>query len=178
MQMTAHQQNFMLSVRREMGWPAFKPVNDCIGWVTGREMDLEVGTEVGRIAHLASKDLIYTGWASTKAKEPTSFTIGFREMLAVDIIDHVVPFASDDQAPIILVSTRADEFFAIDRRGSLVRVDGKPKGIGKGRALAMKRIKAAAAAMAGTLMANNRFVPAGGPVGEPDVPAETFVRFS
>lgn len=177
MEMTVHHQNFMLAVRQQMGWPSFKPANDCIYWSSGQEMDLEVGTEIARIAQMAGRDLIYTGWASTRAKDPTSFAIAFREMLTVDVVDRVVPFAANDRAPIILVSTRADEFFAIDRRGSLVRVERKPKGIGKGKALAMKRIKAAASTMGGELLANNRFVPPGADWIEPEAPIETIVRF-
>lgn len=177
MEMTVHHQNFMLAVRQQMGWPSFKAANDCIGWSSGQEMGFEVGTEIARIAQMAGKDLISTGWASTRAKDPTSFAIAFREMLTVHVVDRVVPFAANHRGLIILVSTRADEFFAIDRRGSLVRVEGKPKGIGKGKALAMKRIKAAASTRGGEPLANNRFVPPGADWIEPEAPIETIVRF-
>lgn len=177
MEMTVAHQNFMLAIRCEMGWPAFKPANDCIGWSSGWEMDFEIGTELARVAQMLCKDLIYTGWSSTSTKDPTSFCIAYREVLTVDIVDRVVPFASSDAAPIILVSTRADEFFAIDRRGALVRVDGKPKNIGRGRKLAMKRIKATAAEMGNQLMANNRFVPTGADWVEPEAALETIVQF-
>lgn len=177
MEMTLHHQNFMLAVREQMGWPSFKPANDCIGWCSGQQMGIEVGTEIARIAQTAGKDLVYTGWASSRAKDPTSFAIAFREMRSVDIVDRVVPFAANDHAPIILVSTRANEFFAVDRRGSLVRVEGKPSRIGKGRVLAMKRIKAAAAAMGDEMLANNRFVPPGADWIEPEAQMETIVQF-
>jgi hypothetical protein len=177
MEITVHHQNFMLAVRREMGWPSFKPANDCIGWTSGREMEFAVGTEVARIAQMLGKDLVYTGWANSRAKDPTSFTVAYREMLTVDIIDRVVPWAANDEAPIILVSTRGDEYFAIDRRGSLVRIEGKPKNIGKGRKLAMARIKATAASLGDELLANNRIVPTGGEYIAPETPVETIVRF-
>lgn len=177
MEMTLHHQNFMLAVRHQMGWPSFKPANDCIGWSSGQEMGVEVGSEIARIAQMMGKDLIYTGWASARAKDPTSFAIAFREMLTVDIIDRVVPYAANDRAPLILVSTRSDEFFAVDRRGSLVRAPGKPKSIGKGKTLAMKRIKAAAAGLSGELLSNNAFVAPGADWIEPDTLIETIVRF-
>lgn len=177
MEMILQHQNFMLAVRQQMGWPSFKPANDCIGFTSGREMDFEVGTEIARIAQMIGKDLIYTGWPSIRAKDPTSLTVVFREMLTVDVIDGVVPWAANDESPIVLLSTRSDEFFAIDRRGSLVRVAGKPKGIGKGRKLAMKRIKSAASGMGDTLLENNRFVPTGADRIERDAPSETMVRF-
>lgn len=92
------------------------------------------------------KDAVYAAWPSTTATAPPAFTIVYRELLAVDIVDRVIPYAANDDAPIVFVSTRADEFFAVDRRGSLARILGKPKNIGKGRQLAMKRIHATGAA--------------------------------
>lgn len=123
------------------------------------------------------RDVIYTGWACARAKDPTSIAIAYREMLTIDVVDNLVPFAASDRSPIILVSTHADEFFAIDRRGSLARVAGKPKGIGKGKALAMKRIKASASTMGDELLANNRFVPPGADWIEPEAPFGAVVRF-
>ena len=113
--MILHHQNMMLALREEMGWPSFKPANDCISWASGQEMCFEVGNELARVAQMAGRDVIYTGWASSRAKDPTSFAIAYREMLTIDIIDRLVPFAASDRSPIILVSTSADEFFAIDR---------------------------------------------------------------
>ena len=170
-------QNFMLAVRRELGWPGFKPCNDAIAFCSGRKMDIEVGSEMARLAQTLRKDAVYTGWASLTASTPLGFTIVYREMLAVDIIDHVVPFAANDDASIVFVSTRADEHFAIDHRGTLVRVPGKPKNIGTGRKLAMKRIRATAATMGDELLADNRFVPFGSDWIEPKTPVETIVRF-
>ncbi|KZE11219.1 MULTISPECIES: hypothetical protein [Sphingomonas] len=172
-----HHQNFMLAVRREMGWPGFKPANDAIAFCSGRRMDLEVGSEMARIAQTLRKDAVYTSWANMAATAPLGFTIVYREMLTVDIVDRVVPYAANDDGPILFVSTRADEHFAVDRRGSLVRVPGKPKAIGTGRKLAMQRIRATAATMGDELLANNRFVPFGSDWSEPETPVETIVRF-
>ena len=98
-------------------------------------------------------------------------------MLSVDIVDRLVPYAANDEAPIVFVSTRADEHFTVDSRGSLVRVPGKPKAIGKGRKLAMKRIKATAASMGNELLENNRWVAPGADWIQPEAPTETIVRF-
>ena len=121
--------------------------------------------------------MVYSGWANTAATAPSSFIIAYRELLTVDVIDRVVPYAANDEAPIVFVSTRADEFFAVDGRGSLVRVSGKPKGLSKGRKLAMKRIAATAAEMGDELLDGNHFVPTGGELIEPAMPIETVVRF-
>lgn len=170
-------QNFMLALRREMGWPTFKPANDCIAFCSGRQMDFAVGSEMARIAQTLRKDAVYTGWDSMKATTPIGFTIVYRELLTVDIVDRVVPFAANDDAPIVFVSIRADEHFAVDGRGSLVRISGKPNNIGTGRKLAMKRIRATAATLGNELLADNRFVPTGGAWIEPETPIETIVRF-
>lgn len=171
-------QNTMLALRQQMGWPLTKPANDCIAFTSGRVTDIEVGMEIGRLSGLLGKDVIYSGWSSVSAKDPTVFTIAYREMLTVDIVDKVVPFAANDDAPIVLVSTRGEEIFAIDARGSLVRVAGKPKGLGEGRKRAMRRIKATAASMRSDLLPGNRRMGWGAGSIEPDTtPVETVVRF-
>ena len=175
--MPLRHQNFMLAVRHEMGWPAFKPANDAIAFCSGREMDFAIGSEIARIAQAMRKDAVYTGWANGAATLPTSFTIVYRELLTVDVVDRVVPYAANDDAAVVFVSTRADEFFGIDRRGALVRVPGKPKVIGAGRKRAMKRIRATAATLGDKLLENNRSVPTGAEWIEPEVPIETIVRF-
>lgn len=171
-------QNTMLALRQQMGWPLIKPANDCIAFTSGRPTDIEVGMEIGRLTGMLGKDVIYSGWTDVRAKEPTRFTIAYREMLTVDIVDRVVPYAANDDAPIVLVSTRSDEFFAIDTRGSLVRVAGKPKGLAEGRKRAMRRIKAAVASMRSDLLPGNRRMEWGAGSIEPDTtPVETVVRF-
>ncbi|MBY0382489.1 MAG: hypothetical protein K2W78_11275 [Xanthobacteraceae bacterium] len=141
-------------------------------------MDIATGMEIARIAQMLNQDVIYSGWKSPKATEPMGFTIAYREMLSIDIVDKLVPFAANDEAPLVLVSTRTDESFEIDRRGSLVRVPSKPTNIGKGRKLAMKRIKATAASLSNEMLGNNRVVPAGATSIEPRAPTETIVRFA
>lgn len=178
MEMTVHHQNTMCALRLEMGWPSFRPCNDAIGFSAGKEMDFEQGMELARVARMLGKDIIHSSWASLRATTPSSFSVAYREMLSVDIIDRVVPHVANDTEPLALVSIRTAETFAIDRRGSLVRVPGKPTDIRKGRELAMKRIKSRAAAMDHTLLPNNRFVPIGAEWIEPEImPLETIVRF-
>ena len=177
MEMMLRHQNLMRALRQQMGWPPHKPANDCIAFSSGKPGNFEVGMELGRIAQMLGKDVIHSGWADARATSPVGFSIAYRELLAVDIIDRVLPYAANDKAAIVLVSTRADECFAIDRRGSLVRVPGKPKSLAAGRRLAMKRIKTASKSMGDELLANNRHVAWGAPVIEPEAPVETIVRF-
>jgi hypothetical protein len=174
--LSLRRQNFMLAVRAEMGWPQFAPANDCIAFCSGRPMDFEVGSEMAHIVTMERKDAVYAGWASVSATEPT-FAIVYRELLSVDVIDRVVPYAEHQDSPIVFVSTTADEFFAVDRRGSLLRLQGKPKNIGKGRKLAMKRIKSAAAASERTLLESNRLIPHGGDWIAPQPANDVIVKF-
>lgn len=175
--MLRHQQT-MLALRQEMGLPLVKPANDCIAFTSGKPSDFEVGMELGRIATMLNKDLIYSGWTTAKAREPIDFTIAIRELLTVDIVTGLVPFAANDEAPIVLISIRGNDVFKIDSRGSLVRVHGKPASMGKGRKLALRRIRAAAATMRDDLLPGNRHVPWGAESIQPEVAAaETIVRF-
>lgn len=179
MEMTVvRHQNLMMGLRQEMGWPLFKPVNDAIAFTSGREMDVDMVMELGRIAQMMRRDLVYSSWANTRAKEPVGFTIAYRELLSIDIVDRLVPWAANDDVPVVLVSTRGpEETFAIDRRGSLARMPGRPANIGKGRKLAMARIKAAAATMGDEPLASNCFVQPGADWVEPDTLAGVVVRF-
>lgn len=176
--LTVRHQNFMLAVRREMGWPAFKPANDCIAFCASRPMDFETGNELARIAQMLSKDAVFTGWASNTTARPKSFAIVYRSLLTVDVIDRVVPYAANDDEPIVFVNVREQEVFAVDERGSLRRIPGQPSNIARGRQRAMKRIRATAAKMSDHLLASNRFVPTGADWIEPEGPVETIVRFA
>jgi len=177
MQLGLQQQNVMLAIRQLVGWPAFKPANDAIGFTAGRPTDFEVGSELARVATMVGKDLIYSEWDSASAAEPTGFTVVYRELLAVDIVDRVVPWAANDEDPLMFVSIRGNDMFAVDRRGSLIRIAGKPKSMAKGRKIAMKRIKTLAATMGDRLLPNNRCVPTGAASIAREIPTETIVRF-
>ena len=172
-----HHQNTMLAVRTEMGWPPFRPANDAIGFTSGRVLDAEVCTELARLAQVMRKDLIYSQWRDLKAADPAAFTIVYRQLHAVDIVDQVIPWAANDTAPLVFLSKRAEETYAIDARGSLTRIFGRPAKIASGRKLAMKRIKTAAAAKGDELLANNTFLKPGETWVEPVANVDTIVRF-
>ncbi|HCB74783.1 MAG TPA: hypothetical protein DEP91_01180 [Sphingomonas bacterium] len=174
-----HHQNLMLSLRQAMGWPLFKPQNDCIAWTSGKVLGFEDHLELGRICRVIGKDLIYSGWLSAEAPVPADFTVAYRMMMTVDITSGVVPFAKSDVDPVILVDTRLNQHFAINQRGTLVRHCGRPKAVATGHRRAMKRIEAAARAMGDEALANNRRVDWNATEIEPDImPTDTIVRFS
>lgn len=172
------QQNFMHALRMNMGLPLHQLVNDSIANTFGQPMDFQVGLEMARIAQLIQKDAVYVSFASDTANKPIGFTVIYSELNMVDVIDNCVPYAASDNAPVVLVSTRANEHFAVDSRGSLIRLPGKPANIAAGKKLAMKRIRVAAAAMGDAQMAGCQIIrPGAAPIAQnPQV--EPIVCFS
>ncbi len=171
-------QNIAWALRQEMGYPLFAPANECTAFAGGGIADLAKGMEVAVLATQMRKDVIYLGWRTVADAAPASFAVALREMLQVDWIDGVFPYAGDDTAPIVLVSTRRDEHIAVGPRGLLERRAGKPRALGTGKARAMRRIRRAAGTMADRLADNNVFLPRGDPWREPPAsPRETIIRF-
>lgn len=172
-----HHQNLMLSLRQAMGWPLYKPQNDCVAWCSGKVLDFDDYLDFGRICRMVGKDLVYSGWASVKASLPATFTVAMRTIQTVDIASGLLPHAASDEDPIILVDPHADQHFLIDERGSLVRRLGRPKAISAGHRRAMSRIKRTARTMADEVLANNRCVEWNSTEIEPDVvQTDTIVR--
>ena len=176
--MMLRHQNWMWALRRAMGWPTFKPINDCIAWASGRLMDIDLGLELARLATAGRKDMVFSCWANTTVAEPSDYIVALRELLSINVVDRCFAYAADETAPVMLVSTRRDEHFAIGSRGLIERREGKPAALGRGRKLAVRRIRAAAATMGDTLCADNLWVPTGGEWIDPVTPSETVVHFN
>jgi len=158
---SVRQQNFMHALRMAMGLPLHRLVHDSIVFTFGQPMDFAVGVEMARIAQAIQKDAIYVSFASETANRPCGFAVIYRELDMVDVVDNCVPHAASADAPITLVSIRSNEHFAVDRRGSLVRLEGKPANLAAGKKLAMSRIRVAAAAMGDAQMAGCHTIKAG-----------------
>ncbi len=129
MDITIHHQNTMIALRKEMGWPLFRPANDSIAFTSGRSLDVEVGLELGRIAAELGRDVIYSSWPHAQAKRPTGFSIAYRELLTVDVVDGLVPYAANDTVPVVLISVRNAETFSVDT-GASSGADPSTLGIG------------------------------------------------
>lgn len=173
-----HHQNLMLSLRKLMGWPLFKPQNDCIAWSSGKILSFEDHFDLGRICRLVGKDLVYSEWASVEASMPAAFTIAYRTIQTIDIANGLLPYLERDEDPVILVDPHADQHFLIDDRGSLVRRFGRPKAVSAGHRRATSRIKRAARTMGDEVLANNRRIKWDATEIEPDImPTDTIVRF-
>jgi len=158
---SVRQQNFMHALRMAMGLPLHRLTNDAIAWTFGQPMDFAVGVEMARIAQVIQQDAVYVSFASESANRPCGFAVVYRELDMVDVVDNCVPHAASADAPITLVNIRSNEHFAVDRRGSLVRLEGKPANLAAGKKLAMSRIRVAAAAMGDAEMAGCQAIKAG-----------------
>lgn len=173
-------QNFAWGLRQQMGYPLFAPANDCTAFAGGGHADFAKGMEIACLASQMRKDVVYLGWTGVADAAPTTFAVAIREMLQVDWLDRMVPWAADDVSPILLASTRHDEHVVVGSRGLLERRSGKPaKALGKGRKLAMQRIRRAAATMGERLAANNVLLAPGEAWREPPaLSGDTVVRFA
>lgn len=173
-------QNFAWGLRQQMGYPLFAPANDCTAFAGGGLADFAKGMEVACLATQMRKDIVYLGWTDPADAAPTTFAVAIREMLQVDWLDRMVPWAADDISPILLVSIQHDEHVVVGSRGLLERPTGKPaKELGKGRKLAMQRIRRAAATMGDHLAANNVLLAPGEAWREPSTPSgDAVVRFA
>lgn len=172
-----HHQNLMLSLRQAMGWPLYKPQNDCIAWCSGKTLDFNAHLQLGRICRMVGKDLVYSAWSSAAALMPADFTVAYRTMMTVDVASGIVPFAANDLDPVILVDPRLDQHFSINERGTLVRYFGRPKAVATGHRRAMKRIESAANTMGDKVLTTNRRINWDAIGIEPDsIPTDTIVR--
>lgn len=171
-------QKFAWGLRQQMGYPLFAPANDCTAFAGGGIADFALGMEIAVLATQMRKDIVHLGWRDVADAEPTTFAVALREMVQVDWLDGLFPFAEDDMAPIVLVSTRRDKNIAVGPRGLLERRSGKPKALGKGKARAMRRIRRAAAAMSDQLADAHVFLNRGEAWREPPASShDTIVRF-
>ncbi|MFN3473012.1 MAG: hypothetical protein ACK4ZW_03090 [Blastomonas sp.] len=162
------QQNFMHALRLSMGLPLHRLVHDSIAFTFGGRLDFAQGIELARIAQAVQQDAIYVCFPNASANRPIGFSIAFRELDMVDVINNCVPFAESSDAPVKLVNIKGGEHFSVDRRGALVRVGGKPANLAAGKKRAMARIRAATAAMGDAQMAGCQTIPAGAdPIIEP-----------
>lgn len=172
-------QNWMWAVRREMGWPAEKPACDSIAWAAGRLFDIELGLDLARHTQTLRKDIVYGGWPKADARAPFNYTVALRELMTVDLVTRLIPYAADETTPVVLVSTRSNEHFTIGSRGLLERHPGKPCGLARGRALATKRIRRTAASMGDEICPDNLWIRNGEDVVEPAPTAQGIVaRFN
>lgn len=172
-------QNYCLAVRQQLGYPLFKPANDCTTFASGGIADITKGLEIAQLAETMRKDVVYTAWNDLADREPASIGVALREMLCVDWIDRCFLWAANDTAPLVIVPTRLHEHIIVGTRGFLERRPGRPaQNLGKGKKLALARVRRAAATMGDELLQGNVFVPTGGEWREPTMTAcETIVRF-
>jgi hypothetical protein len=156
-------QNHALAIRQELGFPLTPMANESVKFTAGGEIDIMRRIELARLAEEMSRDFIYCAWTSVTAEAPASVAVVFREEHLVDVIGDCVLWASDNDAPLVLLNERA----------------GLPgKNLSKGKRLALRRVRNAAAARGDNLLPGNAFVPNGERWADhrPQMQNETIVR--
>jgi hypothetical protein len=167
---------FALAVRSQLGLPLFRPANDAICFAGGVGFDLEKGQDLARLAMEMRKDIVYVSWPKRQAKQPTKFVLVYRGRLTIDVIEDVVPYAANEDAPVTFVNARGDEHFCLDERGSLTRCEGVPKNLRQGTARAMRQMRANAR-HSGRGLPIAQWVPPGGAWIEPETKQGAAVCF-
>jgi hypothetical protein len=108
-----------------------------------------------------AKDMIYLGFRTVRAKEPSDIALAFRDDLCVDWRAGLALYAVDHDGPLILVDEPRGEHYARGGRNQLIRKQGVPGDLARGKKRAMARVRRTAAIMPDTLNDTNFFVPPG-----------------
>ncbi len=172
-------QNYALAIRKELGFPLTPMANESVKFTAGGEVDVMRRIELARLAEEMSRDFIYCAWRSVTAKTPASVAVVFREEHLVDVVGNCTLWAPDEDAPLVLLNERGGEHFVRGARNALERRAGLPaKNLSKGKRLALRRVRSAAAARGDDLLPGNAHVPNGARWADhrPQTQNETIVR--
>jgi hypothetical protein len=171
-------QNHCLSIRAEVGYPLFAPANATLAFAAGRKFDFSVGMDLVRHAERGSKDFVYAGWASVTDDAPLDYTLVIRQRISVDVITNVTFWASDNEAPVVILAKDRDLYFELDDRLNLQQRAGRPgRKILQGERRAMERIARGAERLDGTIIGGNAWVKNGGEWVPPATSHESAVNF-
>lgn len=138
------QQYYVHALRMTMGLPLRQPTNDAVMYRLGDPLDLTLGAELARVVQDLQKDTISVSFATGNANRPSDISIVYLELDHVDVVSGLEVYAASPGQPVMLINTRAHEHFAVDRRGSLARIPGKPTDLVSGKKRAVKMIREAA----------------------------------
>lgn len=161
-------QNYCLSIRQELGYPAYAPVCHTLAFASGGPADALKAIEIGRHATAMNRDIVYTAWKTFGRAEPASIAVALREQTHVDVVTDCFLWAVDATAPLMIVAPRRGEHFVLGARGYLERRHGLPaRQVARGKRLALERVQRAAARMGTDLLPDNQTIPCGASWVEP-----------
>lgn len=154
------QQNYVNALRIEMGLPLHALANDGIGYMFGPPVDVPASAELARIAQEIGKDLVHVSFQNAIVRKPIGFTVVWRELDHVEVMTNCMPYVSEGNG-VSLVCLRSDGQFAVDSRGSMIRLSVKPVDLRTGRKLAMRLIKKTADSLACEHLADTQTIQSG-----------------
>lgn len=175
---TVRRQQLAWAVKTEMGFQICGVPSDCLTMAAGVVADPVKAMELAAIAPKLRSDLVYLGFRNLKAEEPCQIALAYRDDLCVDWRDGLQLYAADQESPLILVDAARGEHYARGGRNQLIRMEGVPANLDRGRKLAMARIRRTAAIMPEQLSDGSFLMPPGEDVlaHSPEPSAETVVR--
>jgi hypothetical protein len=178
--MAVRHQQLAWAIKLELGFQICGLPNDCLTMSAGGVADPVKAMELAAIALKLKADILYLGFRAASAKEPCQIALAYRDDLCVDWRDELQLYAADPDAPLILVDTARGEHYARGGRNQLIRVQGMPVDLARGRKRAMARVRRTAAIMPQELSGGSFFVPPGEDVldHQPQPSGETVVRLS
>lgn len=172
-------QNYCLALRRELGYPAYAPLNHTLAFSSGGPAHAEKALTLARHAIVMGRDMIYCAWDSFAPAEPTSIALAIRELTHVDVITDCFLWASDAAVPLAIVAPRRNAHFVLGPRGHLERRSGMPaQQLNRGKRLARQRVRRVAMLMSADLLPGNQFVPRGECVAPAAPPQGALVRLA
>lgn len=176
--MAVRHQQLAWAIKVELGFQICGVPNDCLTMSAGAVANPVKAMELAAIAPKLKSDLVYLGFRTAKAKEPCQIALAWRDDLCVDWRDGLQPYAADQDSPLILVDAARGEHYARGGRNQLIRMEGVPASLARGRKLAMARIRRTAVIMPQELSGGSFLVPPGEDVLDhrPEPSAETVVR--
>lgn len=172
------QQNLVLGLRQQIGYPLYAPARHTMAFSSGRPVDLVRRMEMSVTAEDMQRDIVYVAFKSLNSEHCVSISLAIRERNYVDWVSNVVAWAKDETSDIVLIDRTGNEHFFLNERCQLERSEGVPDvHLTAGRMLASERIRAAAAALPQRLQDHNQLLPETGWADRVPIRQEIVVGF-
>ena len=173
------QQNLVLGLRQQIGYPLHAPSRHTMAFSSGRPVDLVRRMEMSVAAEDMQRDIVYVAFKSLSSQNCVSISLSIRERNYVDWISNVVAWAKDETSDIVLIDRAGNQHFVLNERCQLQRREGVPtQHLTAGRKRASERIRAVAAALPQRLQDHNQLMPPTGWADRVPIRHENLVGFA
>ncbi|MCE7796517.1 hypothetical protein LWE61_08070 [Sphingobium sufflavum] len=161
----ARGQQWVLALRKLMGYPLHAPTRHSTAFCASGERDLAGALHMAQIAAEMQKDMLNVSFKSIYAPEPSSVSLAVHGPLCIQWLPDCGLYAASETANVALLHKNKRWFF--DDRNQLVSTSLPPRHrIARGEQVAWSRWRIKAAQMEVFELDGNSFVPAGRPLSE------------